>query len=172
MKRYIIIGVLIALQSTLFAIHSDAQLKIGFLSYDKVMVAMPEYLAAQEDLNRLRAQYDEEVKRAEDEFSIKYEDFLDNFSNLAVSIRRKRQTELQQLMESNVKFREEAKRLLSQAEADAVLSVRNRLSEVLAGVARDNGYVIILNTDSNACPYIDPSLGEDVTTLVQEALAK
>ena len=163
-------GVLVALQSTLFAIHSAAQVKIGFLSYENVMVTMPDYLAAQEDLNRLRAQYDDEMKRAEDEFSVKYEDFLDNLSTLATSIRRKRQTELQQLMESNVRFREEARRLLTQAESDAISSVRKRLNDVVATVARQYGYALILNTDADACPYIDPLFGEDVTDIVKAAL--
>lgn len=170
MRRLIVVGVLVALQSTLFALCSDAQIKIGYLSYESVMVTMPEYRVAQEDLARLRAQYDEETKRAEEEFNVKYEDFLDNLSTLATSIRRKRQTELQQLMESNVRFRDEAKRLLLQAEDDAMSIVQKRLNEVLAEVAHSNGYTIILNTDSNACPYIDPLLGEDVTDIVKEAL--
>lgn len=170
MRRLIVVGVLIALQSTLFALYSDAQIKIGYLSYESVVVTMPEYRVAQEDLARLRAQYEEETKRAEEEFNVKYEDFLDSFSNLATSIRRKRQTELQQLMESNVRFRDEAKRLLQQAEDDAMAPVQKRLNDVLAVVAKSNGYTIILNTDSNACPYIDPMLGEDVTDIVKEAL--
>ena len=31
-------------------------------------------------------------------------------------------------------------------------------------------YAFILNTDGNACPYIDPTMGEDVTNMLKEAL--
>lgn len=170
MKRLFIIGVLIALQSTLLIFNSDAQIKIGYLSYNEALLSMPEYRMAQEELTKLRAQYNEETKRAEEEFNAKYEDFLDNLNTLATSIRRKRQTELQQHMESNIRFREEANRLIKQAEEEAMIPVRKRLNEILAQTAKENGYIVILNTDGDACPYIDPEWGDDVTGLVKNAL--
>lgn len=170
MRKLFVIGVLIALQSTLFIIQSHAQMRIGYLSYDAVMRTMPEYRMAQEELSRLRVQYEEETRVSEEEFNAKYEDFLDNLSSLATTIRRKRQTELQQLMESNIRFREEAKRLLAQAEDDVMATVRKTLDQNLARIAKEKGYVIILNTDNNACPFIDPSIADDITSLVIQNL--
>lgn len=144
--------------------------KIGFLSYDAVMRSMPEYISTQESLNVLRAQYAEETKHSEEEFNAKYEDFLDNLSNLATSIRRKRQVEMMQLMESNIRFREEAQRLIAQAEEEAMAPVLAHLNEVISQTARKNGYIVVFNTDGNACPYIDPQWGDDITNLVLEAI--
>lgn len=170
MKRLFVIGVLIAMQSTLFLIQSNAQMRIGYLSYDAVMRTMPEYRMAQEELSRLRVQYEDETRASEEEFNAKYEDFLDNLSSLATTIRRKRQTELQQLMESNLRFREEAKRLLAQAEDDVMTTVRKTLDQHLATIAKEKGYVIILNTDNNGCPFLDPTIADDITPLVIEKI--
>lgn len=154
----------------LLALPSAAQVRIGYFSNDAVLRSMPEYIQAQKELDQLRLQYDTETQRAEQEFNTKYEEFLDNLSTLAQSIRRKRQAELQQLMESNVKFREEANRLLRQAEDDAIAPLQQRIDDALKAVATTHQFIIILNTDSNACPYIDSSISEDVSTLITQYL--
>lgn len=154
----------------LLALPSAAQVRIGYFSNDAVLRSMPEYIQAQKELDQLRLQYDTETQRAEQEFNTKYEEFLDNLSTLAQSIRRKRQAELQQLMESNVKFREEANRLLRQAEDDAIAPLQQRIDAALKAVATTHQFIIILNTDSNACPYIDSSISEDVSTLITQYL--
>ena len=131
---------------------------------------MPAYVQVQKDLQQLRAQYDKETQRAQDEFNAKYEEFLESYNSLAPSIRRKRQVELQQLMESNVKFREEAQRLLRQAEQDAMLPLQQIIEDAVGTVAEERGCIIVLNTDSNACPYINPAVSEDITSYVSNAL--
>lgn len=156
----------------LLSVSAIAQVKVGFFSRSQVMAAMPEYLTAQEEIGKIRAQYDAETKRSEEEFNAKYEDFLDNLNTYAPTIRRKRQTELQQQMESNIRFREEAKRLMAQSEEAIMNQVKNRLDSVLAKTAKDNGFIIVLNTDSDACPYIDPMISEDITPLLLQAIKK
>lgn len=166
-KRLFLLGVAIVLNSSLFVVSSAAQVKIGYFSYDAVLRSMPEYVMAQEHISQLRAQYDSEILRSENEFNAKYEDFLDNLGSLATSIRRKRQAELQQQMEANIRFREEAKRLLAQAEDDIMEPVKKQLNTIVANVAKENGYIIVLNTDDNACPYIDAEWGDDITNLIK-----
>ena len=57
-------------------------LRYGYFSLDSVFTAMPEYAVAQKNLADLRAKYDEEMKRAEDEFNAKYEEFLETQRDL------------------------------------------------------------------------------------------
>ncbi len=151
---------------------ATAQVKIGYFSNEAALKAAPEYETAQQDLQRLREQYEKEMKRAENDFNAKYEDFLDNVNSLAPSIRRKRQTELQQFMEGNIRFREEARRLLRQAEKDAMAPIQQRVNNTVRLIAAEQGYDIILNTDSNAVPFISSVISEDINALVQTALAK
>lgn len=164
MKRLTFLLILLATLS----IPASAQMKVGYFSYDAAIKAMPEYQASLDTLQTIRSQYENEARRAEEEFNTKYEEFLDSYDRLAASIRRKRQTEMQQLLESNVKFREETRRLIQQAEEKAMTSLRMKLNEKVRLVAQKHGFSLILNTDDNACPYIDPMLGEDISALLSE----
>lgn len=149
---------------------AEAQVKFGYFSYEEAFRSMPEYAIVQANLNDLRAKYDAETKRVEEEFNRKYEEFLEGQADFAPTILQKRQTELQELLKKNVAFKAEAARLLQQAEADAYAPLRERLSKVLKEIGEGNGYAFILNTDGDACPYIDPEMGEDVLQMVKEAL--
>jgi len=147
----------------LLTIPSAAQVRIGYYSNDAVMQAMPAYHQVQEDLKALRTQYANETQRADEEFNAKYEEFLDSYSSLATSIRRKRQTELQQSMETNVKFREEAQRLLRQAEEDAIAPLQQKINAAVRSIAATMDVDVVLNTDGNACPYLNPNTSADIT---------
>src|SRR3712207_3234162 len=72
-------------------------LKFGYFSYEEAMKSSADYSLIQRNMADLRAKYDAEMKRVEDEFNKKYEDFLDGQRNFAPSILKKRQAELQEL---------------------------------------------------------------------------
>ena len=145
-------------------------LKIGFLSYDSALKAMPDYVVIQQKLADLRAEYDKELKRVEDEFNRKYEEFLDGQKDFPKTILYKRQTELKDLMERNVTFKANSRRELAEAERAAMMPLRQALNELLAEIAKERGFALILNTDADACPYIAPAMGEDINQIVHDAL--
>lgn len=155
----------------MLATTATAQVKIGYYSNKNVLEAMPEYAIAQNDLAQLKEQYAQEADRAEKEFNAKYEEFLNDLKSLTPTIRRKRQEELKQFMESNIRFREEVARLLAQAEQDALTPLQNKINTTLRLIAAEYSLDIILNTDSNACPYLSPSIGEDINDIVRTTLS-
>ena len=145
---------------------AGAQARFGYLSYGDAVKAMPEYAEAQRSLAGLKAQYEAETKRSEDEFNAKYQDFLQGQKTFATSILKKRQAELQELMLKGVQFKQEAQRLLAQAEADIYAPLYKKLDAILAKIGAERGYEFILNTDNHALPYINPAAGEDITGAV------
>ena len=149
---------------------SVAQLKIGYLSYEQALQAMPDYALTQQKMADLKAEYDKELKRVEDDFNRKYEEFLDGQKDFPKTILLKRQTELRELMERNVAFKVNSRRELAEAEAAALLPLKEQLNDVLAKVAAENGLILIVNTDGDACPFIAPSLKVDAMPLVIEKL--
>ena len=165
MKKLFLLIVLGVLSLT-----ANAQTRFGYFSFDNVLKSMPDYVMAQRSINDLRQKYDAEMKRAEDEFNSKYEEFLDVQKDLVPAILRKRQAELQEMMQTNINFKNESQRLLKQAEADAFAPVKNKLYNALTKVGQAQGYAFILNTDGDACPYVNPEMGEDATELIKEAL--
>lgn len=165
MKKLFLLIVLGVLSLT-----ANAQTRFGYFSFDNVLKSMPDYVMAQRSIDDLRQKYDAEMKRAEDEFNSKYEEFLDVQKDLVPAILRKRQAELQEMMQKNINFKNESQRLLKQAEADAFAPVKNKLYNALTKVGQAQGYAFILNTDDDACPYVNPEMGEDATELIKEAL--
>lgn len=145
-------------------------IKFGYFSYGKVYHAMADYATAMQTYNRLKAKYDAEVKRSEDDFNQRYEDFLEVQRTLEPSILRKRQSELEDLMERNRNFKKETERLLKQAEAETFAPVKQKLANTIRQMGHESGYAFILNTDNNVMPYVDNAIGEDVTTALITAL--
>jgi len=149
---------------------AQPQLKIGYLSYSEVLHSMPDYAVMQTNLEALRKQYSDETKRAEEEFNSKYEAFLEGQKNLAPVILEKRQSELQELLNKNIAFKQEAERLLKQAEADMTLPLKKKLNTVLSKIAADRGFALILNTDNDTLPFIAKEYGEDINQFVKNVL--
>ena len=138
-------------------------MKFGFLSYEEVMKAMPEYATMQKNLTELRAQYEAEQQRVEDDFNRKYEEFLDGQASYPKTILQKRQSELQEMLEKNIAFKQESQQLLSNAEATMLDGLKSTITTTLVMLGQERGYAFILNTDQNAVPFINPAVGEDIT---------
>lgn len=144
--------------------------RFGYFSYQKTFETMPDHAIAQRNLDDLKAKYDKEMKRVEEEFNQKYELFLDGQRDFAPSIRHKRQAELQELMEKNMAFKAEAQRLLKEAQDNAYKPLRDKIAAALQKVGKEKGLAFILNTDHDAAPFVDPATGFDVQSDVDAAL--
>ena len=151
---------------------AQGELKFGFLSYNIVMQAMPEYAAMQNSMAELREKYEAEQKRVENDFNKKYEEFLDGQKSFPKTILQKRQSELQEMLDKNVAFKKESQRLLKQAEEDAMAPIQARLATALDTIGKERGFAFIVNTDEKATLWLNPSLGEDITATVIEQLQK
>lgn len=141
-------------------------LKFGYLSYDSIFQALPDYAIMQANMTQLRDKYEAEQKRVEDDFNKKYEEFLDGQSTFPQTILQKRQSELQEMLDKNIAFKKESQRLLSQAECEAKAPLKEKLSAVLAKIGQERGLAFILNTDTNATLWLNPAQGEDITEAV------
>lgn len=150
--------------------NTQTSLRFGYLSYTSVLKLMPDYIAAQRNIDDLRTKYDIEMKRVENEFNQKYEQFLEGQHDFAPSILQKRQAELQELMDKNIAFKQKAQQLLKDAETKAYEPVYQRLDTVIQRVGQALGLAFILNTDAHAVPFINTSLGVDVTATIADAV--
>ena len=147
-----------------------AQVQFGYMSYKTVLHEMPEYTQAQQELAALKSKYEAEAARGEEEFQKKFVDFLQGQKEFPQSIMQKRQGELQTLMDNGVQFRQQSQQLIAQAETDLIAEVEKKLNRAVLEVGVEYGYAYILNTDGNACPFINPVMGVDVSNLVRQKL--
>ena len=174
MKRLFIL--LVALVSLSVSAQDSARVvntkvtRFAYLSYDEALKAVPGYELARQSLDNLRAKYEAEQKRAEDEFNLKYEEFLEGQRDFPETILRKRQTELKEMMERNIAFKKDIREQLAIAEAKLFDPLKELLTSALTKIAIENGYAFILNTDQNAVPFIHPALGVDINQQVKQTL--
>lgn len=134
----------------------------GYLSYDSVMHAMPEYASAMSSYESLKTTYDNEMKRSEQDFNKQFKEYVDGQKSFPENIMLKRQKELQQLLDQSLQFKNEAERLLTQAKAELMAPVYERLQQVIEAIGVERGYDFILNTDNHTAPFINKSKGEDI----------
>ncbi|MCR4602001.1 MAG: OmpH family outer membrane protein [Prevotella sp.] len=130
---------------------------IGCLSYDEALHAMPQYAIMVQEMEELRKAYNEEMKRVEADFNQKYEAFLEGRKDFPRTIMLKRQTELQQLLQQNLEFKEQSLKQLAETEKQKLAPLQAQLSMAISEVARQHQLAIVVNTDANACPFIEPA---------------
>ena len=152
--------------------QDSLSIRFGYLSYQQALQAMPQYALVQKQMAELRHQYEAELQRVTNEFNHKYEEFLEGQREFPKTILQKRQTELQELMTRTVTFKEESLKQLADAEREALAPLKIRLAETVARIANERGLALVVNTDSESCPYINPAWGENLNELVIASLAK
>ena len=146
------------------------QIRFGYLSYEAALKSMPEYEATLDSVTRLREAYQKEIQRVEDDFNQKYELFLEGQKEFPKTILLKRQNELKTLMQHNIEFKAQAREELQKAEVDVFIPLKQRLNGVLATIAKEYRFALVINTDANACPFIDPTMGMDIQQMVEDYL--
>ena len=162
--------VMVLVGLTANAQSSATTMKFGFLSYDSVRQSMKEYAKMQQQVAAMRSAYEAEMKRVEDDFNKKYEEFLDGQKNFPKTILQKRQSELQEMLDKNIAFKNESLRILEETEAQLMESINLMVKICVQQVGQKHGYAFILNTDADALPWLNPEMGEDVTEEVKALL--
>jgi len=170
MKKIFFLLTLCVMGLTAHAQSDSTVIKFGYLSYDSVMFAMPEYAEMQANMAQLREQYAAEQKRVEDDFNKKYEDFLDGQASFPKTILQKRQSELQELLDKNIAFKKESTKLLDDAEAQMIAAMRTSIDVIVSTIAQERGYAFVLNSDKQAVTFINPAMGEELTEVVKQLL--
>lgn len=146
----------------------SAQGKFGFYSHKEVLMAVPEYLLAIEEFELLKQRCNAEIERNEQELTRKYVAFLDGQQDFPEPILRKRQKELQQMVDNSVLFRDRLKVWLSQAKDSLLAPCNERVDNALAKVCERMELAYAINSDELMYRYVNPKYGEEITPLVLE----
>ncbi len=162
MRRITLICLTLLMSASLYA----QGLSFGFYSRRQVLQSLPAYAQVGVQLAQLKKQYADELANAQQEFSQKYETFIENQASYAPSIRAKRQAELEQLLQQNETFRNEAARLLKQAEDDAYKPLNERVSAAVREVGEELQLSFVFDTDEKALTYVNAEQGQDLTQIL------
>ncbi|MBO7247012.1 MAG: OmpH family outer membrane protein [Bacteroidaceae bacterium] len=160
MRKQIVLSLFFAFVSLSL---SAQQGYFGYISFNKTVQLMPEYMEAQLKLEQLRADYKNEVERSKREFDRQYTDFMINQDQLSSTIVAKRQKELQLLMDSNVEFRNIANKALEEQRLLLLDPLKQKVLEAVAEVCKEKQLDYVVDTDQRTYLYINTERGSDIS---------
>ncbi len=144
--------------------------KFGHVRAMEIITVMPEYTQAQTDIQAQQKQYEEEIKRANDEFTKKYTEYQQEAENLPKNIQERRQKELQELSEKGIEFQNDAQQQLQKAYTEMMEPIYEKLENAIKAVGQDGGYIYIFDLSRTDIPFVNESQSTDVTTAVKTKL--
>jgi outer membrane protein len=162
MKK-IVLAVLLALPMSVFA------QKFAHVNSEQIIQAMPEFTAAQTDIQNLQKQYEEELQRMQDELKTKSEDFDKNQATLPDAVKQRRQQELQDLYQRLQQYAQTAEQELAKARTEKMQAIQTKVLAAIKEVGNAGQYVYVMDI-SSGIPYISETLSTDVTAMVKTKL--
>lgn len=163
MKKHLIMLALVLAPLTI-----SAQ-KFGHVNTQVIIPSMPEYTQAQAELQNLEKQYTDDLKRLEDEFTKKNEEYTSQQETLPQNIKERREKELQDLYTRMQQYYQESGQNLDQARQEKLQAINEKLLKAIKEVGTEGGYLYIFDLGSGI-PFINETMSTDVTEQVKAKL--
>ena len=144
--------------------------KFGHIKTQELLVAMPEYTKAQTDIETLKKQHEEDIKRITDELQKKYAEYQQEQANLPKNILERRQKELQDLNERAMQANQDAQMDLERSWMAMVEPIAKKIDDAIKAVGQEGGYVYIFDLNTTNIPIVNENLSTDVTNAVKAKL--
>ena len=160
----------IALILLLIAPMSVFAQKFGHIKTQEILVAMPDYIKAQTDIQTMQKQYEDEMKRAQEEFNKKFTAYQEEQANLPKNIQERRQKELQELSQKGMQMQQDAQQELERSWMSMLEPIAKKIDDAIKAVGQDGGYVYIFDLNTTQIPFVNETLSTDVTGAVKAKL--
>ena len=144
--------------------------KFGHIRSQEILIVMPEYTKAQADIQTMQKQYEDDMKRVEQEFQKKFTAFQEEQANLPKNILERRQKELQELNERGMQMQQDAQQELQQSWMQMLEPIAKKIDDAIKAVGQEGGYVFIFDLNATQIPFINETYATDVTSAVKAKL--
>ncbi|MCD7709885.1 MAG: OmpH family outer membrane protein [Porphyromonadaceae bacterium] len=163
-KKFFIL-VFLALPMGLFA----QTYKFGIVNTVEVFNLMPEKATAEQQLEALSKQYENEFAKMQEEFTTKYKEFVNSQDSMPENIKQRRMQEIQEIQQRIQNFREVATNDLEDQQSKLLAPLQEKISTAVQAVGSENGFTFIFDMSIPAVLYAG---GEaiDATPLVKAKL--
>lgn len=162
MKKLLLV-VLMALPLSVAA----QNLKFGTVNSLEVFNLMPEKVAAEQQLEALQKQYEDEFVKMREEYANKYKEFMDGQETMPENIKQRRMQEIQEIEMRIQNFREVVMNDLEEQQAKLMAPIQEKIATAIKVVGDENGFTFIF--DNNMLLYSGgPAI--DATPLVKAKL--
>lgn len=144
--------------------------KFAHFNTADIIPSMKEYTAAQEELQNMEKQYQDDLKLMQDELQKKSEEYQKEQANLLENVRARREQELNDLYNRLQQSFQDNQAALQKAEAEKMNTIREKVLAAIKKIGEEGGYVYIVDTSSGVIPFVSTTLSTDITDQVKKEL--
>jgi outer membrane protein len=143
-----------------------AQQKIGYISTEELMAAMPEAAKAEEELREFEASLNQQGQDMMDELNRKDSIYVADSMKLSATMREIKKEELFKLYQEAQNWKQQAQEKYQAEAQKKIAPIRTKALEAVRATAKDYNYAYILDINS---VIVGPP-GDDVLPLVKKKL--
>jgi outer membrane protein len=144
--------------------------KFGHLKSSEIITVMPEFTKAQTDIQTMQKQYEDEVKRAQEEFTKKFTEYQQEEANLPKNIQERRQKELQDLNDKGIQLQQDAQQQLQKSYGEMMEPIYKKVEDAINAVGKEGNYTYIFDLNRTDIPYVNEAASTDVTSAIKAKL--
>lgn len=144
--------------------------KFGHIDSGAIIQLMPEYTQAQNELQTLQKQYQDEFNYLQEELTKKNDDYQAQASTLPDNIKQRREQELEELYGKMQQFAQDSQMNLEKASREKMNDITTKVLKAIQSVGDEGGYTCIFDSADGVIPYISTTATTDVTEQVKSKL--
>ena len=160
-------GLIIAIAMFFVAFQLNAQ-KVGYISTEKILAAIPEYSSAQTQLEKLAKQYQQKIESEYSKIETMYQSYQQQKANLSAAARQQRENEIIQ-REQTVKELQKSyfgqDGLMQQKSEELLDPIKARVDAAVNRIAQNGNFMIIFDISAMQGVAYTRS-GDDLSQLV------
>lgn len=163
MKKFFIVALVALMPFGAFA------QKFGHFNSADILPLMPEYKAAEAELQELTSQYQDEFNYMVTEYQKKEDDYLKNRESLPEATRQRREQDLADSQQKIQEYRMNSSTNLENKQAELLNNINEKALKAVKEVGEEGGYICIFDLGGSV-PFVNATLTTDVTEPIKAKL--
>lgn len=165
MKKFITLG-LIAMGIFGILNTGKAQVKIGYISADEIIVSMPEAAKVDTALNQFQQSLYQNAQDKQNAFNDAVARFYKDSATMNPSLKEVKRNELQKQVQELSGAEQQIQQQFEQKRQELSLPIQRRLQAAIQDVAKENGYTYVFPREA----LLVAPPGDDIAALVRKKL--
>lgn len=165
MKKFITLGLMVM---GIFGLSSttNAQVKIGYISADEIIVLMPEAAKVDTQLNQYQQSLYQNAQDKQTAFNEAVAKFYKDSLTMNPSLKEVKRTELQKQVQELSGAEQQIQQQFEAKRQELSLPIQRKLQAAIQDVAKENGYTYVLPKEA----LLVAPPGDDIAALVRKKL--
>lgn len=156
---------------TVFALGTNAQLKIGYTNVEYILTLLPESKQIESELSSFEKQLSSRIQAKITDYQTKLSDYQQNAANYDDLIRADKEKEIMDLEANIQEFQQSAQNRLIQKREELLAPAFEKIGTAIEQVSNENGYTHVFNMTASGQSILLYAREEDnVTDLVLKKL--